>query len=115
MNRRGVATVMVIVIIGLLAVVLTAVAHRVAATGGRASIEWDEAQASRLLAAAKEIARAQLAAGPADGPVPTPVGTITLDWHADGANRVCVAVVQAGGVRREAAMTFTNGRVTKVD
>lgn len=114
MNRRGVATVMVIVIIGLLAVVLTTVAARVTATSRRAAIEADDAQASRLLAAAKELARAQLAGTPADGPVPTPVGSVTLAWRGEGARRDCTAVVQAGGVRREVVMTFDNGRVTQV-
>ena len=114
-KSRGVATLMAIVILGLLAVVLFAVSRRVAADAVRATIAGEEIQASRLLAAGKECARAQLGSTPTDGPVPTPLGTITLAWQGEGAAKQCVVVAQVGDVRREVKLSFDGTRVTKAE
>lgn len=116
MNRRGVASVMVIVLIGLTASLLTAVAGRAVVEQRRGAAANDEAQASRLLHAAARIAEAQLAdATPQSGPVPTPIGKITLTWSDASAGPTCEAEVEAGRVRRGVSFLFTDGRLNRVE
>lgn len=81
---RGVAMVMALALIGIVAVVLSVVAVRTNLLLQRTFNAAEEAQASQLLVAGTETARRQFTSGKKqDGLIPAPVGEITLTWAGD--------------------------------
>ncbi|MDB5325635.1 MAG: hypothetical protein JWM57_1204 [Phycisphaerales bacterium] len=115
-RTHGMATVMAVVVIGLLASVLTATAARAVIEQRRSAATGLEAQASRLLAAATQIARQQIAdAKPTDGPIEMPLGHATLAWHGASAERSCDVAIDLGPVKRAATLAFADGRIIRVD
>jgi type II secretory pathway component PulK len=108
----GFATAMVIVLIGLLAVILSATATRATTELRRTANTTDAAQVSRLLAAAVQTARAQAAASkPVDGNVQTPLGDVALRWQE---NR-CEVTAGYRQVRRSVTLAFEDGKLNHVD
>ena len=116
-TSKGMASIMAIVVIGLLASVLTATAARAVIEQRRAAATGVEAQASRLLAAATQIARQQIAdAKTADGAIETPLGQVKLGWHdGESATRSCEVVVQLGSLKRAATLSFADGKLVRVE
>ena len=115
-GRSGMATVMAIVVIGLLASVLTATATRAVIEQRRAAIASGEALASRLLAAAAQIARQQVAdAQAADGPVAAPLGRVTFAWRGATDARLCDVTVDAGNVRQIVTLRFNNHQLVAAE
>lgn len=110
----GFATVMVIVLIGLLAVILSATATRASAELRRTASSTDAAQVSRLLSAAVQSAQAQIREGkPTDGRIDSPLGQITLAWQGDRDR--CEATADYRSVKRTILLIFDNAKLRRVD
>lgn len=112
MNRRGVSTVMAVVLVGVVGAVLAGVAAFAVAEQRRATIEQADAQVSQLLAAAAVTAERQLAEGkPTDGTIQTPVGEIALAWQGER----CTVDVRHRHAGRHAVMTFAGKKLVKLE
>ncbi|HEX8325028.1 MAG TPA: hypothetical protein VF595_14080 [Tepidisphaeraceae bacterium] len=106
---------MAIVLIGLLATILAAVAGRAVVEQQRSALAGDAIQSSRLLAAAAEIAREQVRTqSTRSGPVETPLGHVTLSWQAGASEPVCDAEVRYGRSHQWLTFEFAGGRLTRV-
>lgn len=115
-HSRGMAVVMVIVLIGVLAVVMASVAGQVVAQQRRAASSNEAIQISRLLAAAARIAEQQAATSSThDGPIETPAGTVTLAWRGTEAARACEVNVDFGHTKRTIMLAFSGSRVVRAD
>ena len=113
MTRRGVATIMAVVLIGVMAVTLTAVSAAAVAEQRRAALAAGDAQASQLLAAVARIATQQVAENrPVEGAIETPLGWLTLTWN--GTTSCAVDVVCPYG-SRHATLVFERQRLVRVE
>lgn len=113
-RRRGFTLVLAIAVLGLAGMTLAAIAGQVAQQHQRTTATVEDAQADQLLAAAVRFARAQAVATPADGPVPTPLGTAVLAWSGDPAHRSCAIDVRFGQSRRGVTVRFDGPRAIKL-
>ncbi len=90
-RSRGVAMVMALALLGIVAVVLGAVAVRTNLEMQRTFSTADDAQATQLLVAGAQAARAQSASGQrVDGAIATPLGEVKLTWASAGAGKCTI-------------------------